>query len=238
MKSSMTAMICVMGVFLIGLLGLSQADVDPGETAQEDIRDIIKDGVNSDSITFWELNDNVLQEKMTLSKACVCTKITKVHNDFNAEELGGLTIRRNECLRAFLHPLNYNADRLNFWAGTHCGEWSMLTALVMPDNAEWDVAPQPPPQTITQDVTYSHRGQTPGAFNRVDGTVSNKLYCYIMHALLYTQINGNDLFCNRVILEDMIQRTQLTTRAIRALCGLCFHITDWFCKLHCEGDQD
>ena len=88
MKSSTTVMICVMGVFLICLLGLSQADVDPGKTAQENIRDIIKEGVNSDSITFWELNDNVLQEKITLSKDRVCTKIINVHNDFNAEFLG------------------------------------------------------------------------------------------------------------------------------------------------------
>ena len=117
-----------------------------------------------------------------------------------------------------MHPLRYNAGRLNVWAGTHCGDWSTLTALqpfgqdeVVPDNAEWDIAPQPQQQTSTQDVTYVNRGPPPGAFNRVDGTVSIILLHYEC-----TQMNGNDLFLNRVILEDMIQRTQLTTRAIGA----------------------
>ena len=241
MKSSTTAMICVMGVFLITLLGLSHADVDPGETAQESIRDEIQEGVNTDSITFWKLVDNALQIRSVLSKARVCSRISAVHNKFNAGFLGGVTIERRECERAFLHPLKYNTNRLNFWAGTHCGEWGIVIppfdlGAVVPDDAEWDVAPQPPPQTITQDVTYSHRGQPHGAFNRVDGTVSNMLlhidahacfihHCYIlmyMPCMYYRQASSNsynnkaNLLFNRVILEDMIQRTQLTTRAIRA----------------------
>ena len=176
MKSSMTMMINVTGLFLIAFIGLGQADVDPGQLAQENIRQQIQIGVDTDNIIFREIVNGVLQVGVVLSKQRVCSKITKEHNTFNAQFLG-VKIHRDEYMRAFLNPLKYNTDKLNNWAGTHCGKWTTLVGpsipdTTVPDNALWeDVSSQL--GVITQDVTYSHRGVPPptGAFNKVDGTV-------------------------------------------------------------------
>ena len=172
MKSSVPVMISVMGIFLITLFSFSQADEDPGQNVEENIRVAIKDGVNGDSITFWDIVDGVLQEQTMLSKARVCSRITRVHNKFNTDFLGGVTINHIECLRAFSHPLKYDANRLNYWADTHCGEWTVLgSGPAVPNGATWeDIFGQPPPQT--QDVTYFYDDPPHGGFNRVDGTVS------------------------------------------------------------------
>ena len=103
MKSSMTMMISVTGLFLIALIGLGQADIDPGQLAQENIRQQIQIGVDTDNIIFWEIVNGVLPVGVVLSKQRVCSKITKEHNTFNAQFLG-VKIHRDECMISIFTP--------------------------------------------------------------------------------------------------------------------------------------
>ena len=153
---SSTATIGMVGVLLLTIIGLSQADVCFSQTTEEQqcntIRGIILDGVNNNQIVF----SGVLPSN---TKSNICNQLTNIHNSNNQAFLGGTEVTSLECTGALSSPppQQYTtAAQLDEWTGVHCGTWYHNGGPQAVDNIKFQTPASGSP--YAQTVVYSNRG--------------------------------------------------------------------------------
>ena len=172
----------VLGTLLL-VLGLSRADIYPGDGGFQDICEEIIDDVAGNAIPFRHLVTicGGLQVYETVTQQELCDRLTDQHNTKNAVYLDGAMVDSSECLTALSNPLFYAAAEWNNWSGRHCGTWKSTDASgtvtqTFTDHALWNTAvPSASVGFVTQSVTFLTRPGTccDDAWNESGGTVSH-----------------------------------------------------------------
>lgn len=153
----------MIGLFLISMLGISKADIWPGDGGFYDICLEILDDVSGDAIRFRQSFDYT-DIRETLSRFQLCNRLTTQHNTHNSVYLGGAGVTNSECVAALNSPLSYDTAEWNNWSGRHCGSWRSIGgggAVGSPDtdHALWNTA-VPSGAYQRQSVTFLTRPGT------------------------------------------------------------------------------
>ena len=177
------------------MLGISKADIWPGDGGFYTICLEILNDVSGDAIRFRQSFD-YMDIRETLSRFQLCDRLTTQHNTHNSVYLGGAGVTNSECVAALNSPLSYDTAEWNNWSGRHCGSWRSIgedgtVGSPDTDHALWNTA-VPSGAYQRQSVTFLTRPGTccDDGWNESGGTVSKEAihesveYCVCVH---YTQ---------------------------------------------------
>ena len=154
----------VVAVLLLSLLGLGQADVNPGDSAIHDIQFEISEGVREDKIYFKKpFGHGVLRDEDGITKSQVCSKLVAGHNKYNAEFLQGVTVEWSDCMDAMAYEQEYTYDQISEWTGVHCGTLTNMREkqqqLTVANNIQCEIVPSGSLLFQSQCVYNSRKGQ-------------------------------------------------------------------------------
>ena len=153
----------VVAVLLLSLLGLGQADVNPGDSALRDIQWAISEGVKEDKIYFKKpLGHGVLRDEGDVTRSQVCSKLVAGYNKYNAKFLQ-VAVEFSDCMDALAYEQEYTYDQISEWTGVHCGTLTNMREkqqqLTVANNIQCEIVPSGPLLFQSQCVYNSRKGQ-------------------------------------------------------------------------------